>query len=345
MNASIQPFDHPAAWKATDFSSKTDITVALEGRHLAALEEGLAALKAAGREQHAKVSRESFPLDSIADDVAAWRQEVQHGRGLLILGGFPVAGISSEDLQLIYLGLGCHFGRPTSQSPLGELVGEVVDVGGKDKQERAYRSRRRLKLHTDRCDLLSLLCVRPAASGGLSGFASGLAAHNIMLDERPDLLEVLYRGYYHHRFGQQAPGEPLVTRERVPIFSVTGGVPSVILIRGYIDLAGEEGHVELSGPELEALDFLEAVTERPEVNLQLMLEPGEFSIFNNCLLLHSRAEFEDGDDPALNRLLLRLWLREDGRPMAPGVLLHKGSAGIEAQDGKGTYYTPDAGAS
>lgn len=341
MGAAIHAFDHPAAWKATDFASKKDLTVELDGRHLAALEAGLVALKAETSD-HAGVTPQRFPLDGIADDVAAWREEVQRGRGLLILDGFPIDGMAAEDLRLMYLGLGSHFGRPTSQSPLGDLIGDVVNIGGDDRQERAYRSRRRLKLHTDRCDHLAMLCIRPALSGGLSGYASGLTAHNIILDERPDLLEVLYRGYHHHRFGQQPPGEALVTPERIPIFSVTDGVPSVILIRGYIDLAVEEGHVRLGDAEVEALDFLESVTEREEVNLQFMLEPGELSIFNNCLLLHNRTAFEDADDPAQKRLLLRLWLREDARPMAPGVLVHKGSAGIVPQDGKGTYYTPDA---
>jgi hypothetical protein len=344
VDAAIKPFDHPAAWKATDFTSKADLTVALDGRHLSALEAGLAALKSETRE-HARVTPEIFPLDGIADDIAAWREEVHRGRGIVMLSGFPVADIEAEDMRLMYLGFGSHFGRPTSQSPLGDLIGDVVNIGGNDKQERAYRSSRRLSLHTDRCDHLAMLCIRPAASGGLSGYASGLTAHNIMLEERPDLVEVLYRGYHHHRFGQQAPGEPLVTEERVPIFSIAEGVPSTILIRGYIDLAVQEGHVQLSDIEAEALDFLESVTEREDVKLELMMAPGELIVANNCLLLHNRSEFKDADDAARKRLLLRLWLREDGRPMSSGVQVHKGQAGIDKQDGKGTYYTPDADAS
>ena len=344
MDAAIKPFDHPAAWKATDFTSKADLTVPLDGRHLSALEAGLAALKSETRE-HARVTPEIFPLDGIADDIAAWREEVHRGRGIVMLSGFPVADIEAEDMRLMYLGFGSHFGRPTSQSPLGDLIGDVVNIGGNDKQERAYRSSRRLSLHTDRCDHLAMLCIRPAASGGLSGYASGLTAHNIMLEERPDLVEVLYRGYHHHRFGQQAPGEPLVTEERVPIFSIAEGVPSTILIRGYIDLAVQEGHVQLSDIEAEALDFLESVTEREDVKLELMMAPGELIVANNCLLLHNRSEFKDADDAARKRLLLRLWLREDGRPMSSGVQVHKGQAGIDKQDGKGTYYTPDADAS
>jgi Taurine catabolism dioxygenase TauD, TfdA family len=334
-----RPFEHPAAWKAGGFGAKDDFAIELGRRHIEALVDELARCKASGHDL-GQLNRESFPLTAIRDDVEAWRREVQHGRGLVLLRGLPVDRLPLDDLRMLYLGLGCHFGRPVSQSALGDLVGDVVDVGGKDRRERAYRSSRALKLHTDRCDHIAMLCVRPAASGGWSGYASALTIHNEMLRERPDLLALLYRGYHHHRFGEQPSGEPLVTRERIPIFSVAGGVPSVICIRGYIDLAAEEGHVTLDDAEREALDYMEAVADRPEVRLDFLMEPGEVTFTNNCLLLHTRTEFEDSADPAQKRLLLRLWLREDGRPMSPGAALHKGRAGIEKREGKGTYYAP-----
>ena len=131
MGAAITAFDHPAAWMATDFASKKDLTIELDGRHLSALVAALAALKSETRE-HGSVTRERFPLEGIAGDVGAWREEVLRGRGFIILNGFPVA-----DMRLMYLGLGSHFGRPTSQSPLGDLIGEVVNIGGTDRQERA----------------------------------------------------------------------------------------------------------------------------------------------------------------------------------------------------------------
>jgi len=256
----------------------------------------------------------------------------------------PVEQIGLDDLRLMYLGLGTHFGRPVSQSNMGELVGEVVNIGDKDPKERAYRSSRELMLHTDRADHIAMLCIRPASEGGLSGYASALTIHNIMLSERPDLLAHLYHGFHHHRFGEQPPGEPLVTRERIPIFSVTDGVPSVIFIRGYINLAVEEGHVTLSEGELEALNYMEQVSNRPDVRLDFPMAPGDLLFVNNCLILHTRTAFEDSDKPELRRYLLRLWLRQDDRPAAEGVIVHKGKAGIVKRDGKGTYYKGDAAA-
>ncbi len=255
-----------------------------------------------------------------------------------MLRGLPVDRMDEDDLRLLFLGLGTHIGRPVSQSANGELIGDVVNVGGKDRNERAYRSSRELKLHTDRCDHIGMLCIRKAMTGGTSGYASALAVHNEILATKPELLAPLYNGFHHHRFGEQPPGEPLVTPERIPTFSITDGIPNIICIRGYIDLAVDEGHVSLSDLEIEALDTFEAMADREEFRLNLTIEPGEATFMNNCCILHTRTAFEDSPDPAQKRLLLRLWLREDDRPSAPGVIVHKGQ-GILPQEGKGTYYT------
>jgi hypothetical protein len=284
------------------------------------------------------LNAQSFPVTPIRDELAAWREEVLYGRGLLMLRGLPVDRMDVDDLRIMFLGLGTHVGRPVSQSANGELVADVVNVGNRDRNERAYRSSRKLKLHTDRCDHIGMLSIRKAMTGGLSGYASALAIHNELLETRPDLLAALYKGFHHHRFGEQPPGEPLVTRERIPTFSVIDGVPSVICIRGYIDLAVEDGHVTLSDLEQEALDTFEAIADRSDIRLDLMMEPGEANFTNNCQVLHTHTAFEDDPDPAQRRHLLRLWLNEDGRPAAPGVVVHKGE-GILPRDGKGTYYT------
>jgi hypothetical protein len=334
----IKPFNHPAAWKASDVAGKEDFAIDLTPRHIGVMQDSLRGFRAA-LDDTGFPSLDAFPLVTIADDIARWRQELLTGRGLVLLRGFPIDQDDPEDLRLMYLGLGLHFGRPVSQSKMGELIGEVVNIGDKDIRERAYRNSRTLNLHTDRCDHIGMLCVRKAIEGGVSGYASALAVHNEILGSRPDLLAALYNGYHHHRFGEQAPGDPLVTAERIPIFSVTSGVPNVIYIRGYIDLTVEEGHVTLSDVELEALNYFDEVANREDIRLDFLLEPGELNFTNNCFLVHTRTGFEDSPDPAQKRRLLRLWLREDGRPAAPGVIAHKGADGIGAQQNEGTYYT------
>ena len=332
-----QPFTHPAAWDLSGDLGKHSFCVDLAPRHIDALMKGLEHARGLGRTEQ-DIKLEDFPLASIASDVADWRSQVQTGMGLVILRNLPVDTLDVESIGLMYIGLGLHFGKPVSQSNMGDLVGQVINVGGQDARERAYRNARELHLHTDRCDHVAMLCVRPAYKGGVSGYASALTIHNRMLVERPDLLEPLYAGYYLHRFGEQPPGEPPITTERIPVFSVTDGVPNVIYIRGYIDIAEEEGLTELTAAEREALVYFEEVASRDDVRINFTLESGEASFFNNCLLLHTRTAFEDPPDGGPGRHLMRLWLMEEGRPASSGVLLHKGQGGITPLPGKGTYY-------
>ncbi len=340
-HAAIQAIDHPAAWSASAIGSLEAFSIDVERRHVEALKDGLRRWPHA-IDCHEKVSKETFPLPAMTAALANWKHQLDHGRGFVMLKGFPVDDFELPELRLIYLALGCHLGRPVSQSAMGDLVGDVINVGDKDRNERAYRSRRKLQLHTDRCDHIAMLCIRPARRGGASSCASALAIHNVMAKERPELLACLYEGYFHHRFGEQAPGEPPVTPERIPIFSFANGIATVIFIRGYIDLAVKEGHVRLSEDQLAALDYFEDVANRPEIRLDYMMQSGDLSIMNNCHLLHARTEFEDAEDPARKRHLLRLWLRDDTRPISAGAALHKGAAGIVVQQGKGTYYRAPA---
>jgi hypothetical protein len=337
VSRSREPFRQPAAWDLEDCPSKESFCIDLEAPHVNALQQALAAARWRGRGEQ-DLSRDDFPLDAIAEDLARWREEVYQGRGLVILRGFPVHDLDVESVGLMYLGLGLHFGTPVSQSNMGERVGHVINVGGQDARERAYRNARELHLHTDRCDHVAMLCIRPAWKGGVSGYASALTIHNRMLAERPDLLEPLYRGYYLHRFGEQPPGESPITTVRIPVYSITDGVPSVIYIRGYIDIAEQEGHVALEPEEREALVYFEEVASREDVRLDFTLQAGELSLFNNCVLLHTRTAFEDPPHGALGRHLVRLWLMEEGRPAADGVKAHKGMGGITPLPGKGTYY-------
>jgi hypothetical protein len=41
----------------------------------------------------------------------------------------------------------------------------------------------------------------------------------------------------------------------------------------------------------------------------MMLEPGDLQFANNYMILHSRTGFEDYEDSARQRKMLRLWLK------------------------------------
>lgn len=333
-----QPVRARSAWRPADFPTPDAYSFTLTETHFAAFDEAVAANRAAGR-QAEDVAAADFALEGIAADVAAWRHEVLHGRGFVVLREFPRGRYSPDDLGMLFFGLGTHFGRAVSQSSMGDRLGHVIDVGGKDRRERAYRTSRELTLHTDRCDVIGMLCLQKAAAGGLSGYASVHTIYNDILASRPDLLEPLFSGFRYHRRGEELPGEPVVTPYKVPVLSEHAGELSTVFLRAYIEMAAKELGTPLGEREVAALDYFEEVGRRDDVTLRCMLEPGHAIFFNNCTLLHNRTSFEDDGDPARRRHLLRLWLMLDGlRPLAPDVHAYKGTTGILGHEGSSTYY-------
>lgn len=334
--------DHPAAWKGSDFAGKADIAFDLGRAHIAAFDEALAAVNSRGLALQ-DITRDDFPLVPIEGDVAAIRREVLDGRGIVVLGGFPVERYGAADVERIYWGLGAHLGEAVSQSKMGDRMGHVTDVSGRDPRERGYRSSKELDLHTDSDNIVGLLCVRDARSGGESRLASALAIHNEMLAAHPDLLAPLYRGFRYHWRGEEPPGEPSVTDYRVPVFSESDGVVSVCYLRAFIDMAAKALDQPLSDDERAALDCFEAIANRDDVVFTFTLAPGEVLLFNNYTVLHSRTAFEDHGDEATRRLLLRLWLKAPGaRPLAEPVRRYYGHDGIAPAAAGDTLYTGDA---
>jgi alpha-ketoglutarate-dependent taurine dioxygenase len=229
---------------------------------------------------------------------------------------------------------------------MGERLGHVIDVTDTDPNARAYRNRDELYPHTDIEDIVAFLCLRPARVGGLSRFVSAPAVHNEILARRSDLLEILYRGFHYHRFGEEPPGEPPITRHRVPVFSERDGLVSCRYVRQYIEIAAQESGVPLSPAEVEALDLVDAIARREDVGIEVRLEAGEAAIMNNFTVMHARTAFESDPDPTKRRHLLRLWLLADPpRPVVPEVMMHDGEmsgVGVVPQTGRTPSYAHSA---
>src|SRR5690606_41825310 len=61
-------------------------------------------------------------------------------------------------------------------------------------RSRCYNSAAKLNFHTDNCDVVGLLCLRTARSGGLSRITSSMSIFNRFMAQRPELLDVLFEG-------------------------------------------------------------------------------------------------------------------------------------------------------
>ena len=298
--------DHPAAWRSADIGGREGLTHRLSTAQIAAIGRLVAALD--GRAPHS-ITRAEFDDPEVNALMAAARDAIMNGHGGIILSGLDVETWSLEDFERLYWGLGTHLGSGVMQSARGDHIGYVRrEVGG---PVRGYTTDMELRSHTDFHEILSLGSIRSAESGGWSGLVSALAIHNVMREERPDLLAALYEGHpqIDLRDGRPSP-------HNVPIFCAVNGKVSCFYSRVFMAGIREEGGI----PERlgEAMACFDAIAARPEIRADFLLQPGELLFWHNFQLLHSRTAFIDGETH--RRLLLRLWLNvADGRPMAEAI--------------------------
>ncbi len=76
--------------------------------------------------------------------------------------------------------------------------------------------------------------------------------------------------------------------------------------------------VRLSTLEEEALDCVEELARRHDIQFRMEFKPGDIQLLNNHMVLHSRTQYTDYDEPERKRLLLRQWWNlPNGRALAP----------------------------
>lgn len=265
--------------------------------------------------------------------------------GMVVLTGFPVAE-SPELVQAAYWALSLLLGRPVRQNLVGDLVTRIENVGRDASQPEAqgYKVADAQPFHVDRiADLVSLLCVRPASSGGLSRVVSCKQIHNVLLAENPDLLQVLYEPFpfsVHPFLGPDGPGEE--TWCGVPVFSRADGHFAAYYMRNLIRKTQDREDVpRLTPRQVAALDAVDEILSRPEMPLEMYLRPGDVELINNLHLLHSRTAFHDDTPRGQGRLLLRTLLAFPGSPALPaGYSALLGSTGAGVYRG-GAWRTPE----
>jgi hypothetical protein len=328
------PIVHPSAWQVADFSSPADYTIELDATQLRDIGRAMEQIKSAGLGLD-DLQREHFEVPSLRPVIGEIRHQIEDGPGFVLLRRLPVEDYSKDEIGMIFWGIGTHLGRGLSQSVLGDRLGHVKDFSRDDPLARAYRNKQELSPHTDSCDLVGLMCLRDAKTGGVSRLTSALTVHNVMLEECPEALERLYRGYVFHRRGEEKPGDLPHTPYRVPVYSNTDGKVSARYVRTYVEAGEAAAGRPMGEAELGVLDRFEEVTKRPELMLDFTLQPGEIYFINNYTILHARTAFDDFDEEDRRRHLLRLWLEvPQMRPVHP----HIRSGGIDAVPGRTPSY-------
>jgi hypothetical protein len=333
-----EPITGPCAWLGAELANSTSWIRRFTPAELAELDAALGTVKARGLAWR-QITPEDFPMPRLGAALAAVRDELEHGRGLVLLRGLPVERYTEDELRQLYWGLGTHLGTPRYQNSHGELIGEVRDelraygavnqpgvvqpAGAPVTSRYKARSSGPLRFHTDRADVVGLLCVRRARAGGVSKIVSSVAINNAILARRPDLHALLHEDYYRTREGEERGGDR--SWYALPVFGVRDGRFTSQYSRTFVEAAQRiDGIPKLTRAQDEALDLLAEVAE--ELCFEMELEPGDIQLLNNHVTYHARTAFEDDAAGGRDRLLFRLWLSmPDSRPLPPGFEVLWGS--------------------
>ena len=314
------PRTDASVWRGTDIETDPSWIIHLQPDMIAELEH----LVRSTRDLPIPFTESEFAFDrcgAVVDDIVS---TLSHGPGLALVRGLPRERFSTDECGRIYWAFGVHLGTPVRQNSAGDRLGHVRDTGKsiQDPNVRVYQTNVKLDFHADQLpvDVLGLFCLHPAMRGGASKIVSASMVHNIVLRERPDLLEVLYQPYNVDWRGEEADGDQ--PWYQMPMFSVAGGkLASRFASLAYFRSVDRFDHELAMGPEQEeALEFVQEVANRPGMAVSMMFEEGDMQFLNNHVMLHAREAYEDYPDPAMRRHLLRMWISyrpELRQPLSP----------------------------
>ncbi len=297
------PVAGPAVWRGAEVRERDDWSYRFSAEDVSEIEAALAGVR--GRQLSA-IGRRDFPLPLLSERIAGWSAELGQGRGFLLLRGLPVERWGEADSSLAYWGIGQHLGAPGGQNPDEELLGHIADMGeeASDPYVRRYRTAGDIAYHCDLADVVGLLCLRPARSGGASRIVSSVSVFNELRRRRPDLADRLFEPFCLDT--RNDSGTPFVP---VTPCAYAAGVLRTFYHSDYFRSAPRHQEVpDFTAQERELLDLYEEIATDPELYLDMNFAAGDIQLISNHFTLHARTAYEDDASADVRRHLLRLWL-------------------------------------
>ena len=266
---------------------------------------------------------EQFRLDACRRFMAQVKSILDDGVRFALVDRLPVEEMTVDEAKFAYWLLSSMIARPVAQKHDGfdanAFLSDVLDTGLKPTPGSGVRPDRTnvdLIYHNDNAFnhtmpvYVGLLCLQPAKSGGVSRVMSFYTAHNELLDSHPEALPRLYQPFWIDRQREHDPeDERLIT---APMFGYDGSKLKARLclhqVKNGYAMKGES----MDDRTQEAVMALEDIFEREQLTLHFTMKRGQLQFCNNLETGHSRTEFEDFEDPAQRRHLVRIWLRDHG---------------------------------
>ena len=154
-----------SVWYGLEVAQHADWTVRLTDTEIAEVE--IAVHKSEEFDlQH--LTAKDVPLATLVPRLKDMLDEVLNGRGFVLIRGLPVERWTKREAAIAFLVIGVHLGNLRMQNGEGHLLGHVRDLGrsSEDPNTRIYQTGERQTHHTDSCDVVGLMCLRTAKSGG-----------------------------------------------------------------------------------------------------------------------------------------------------------------------------------
>lgn len=319
LSTALEPITTAAAWRG-DAMSKTDEWIyRLSADQIDELEQ-LAARFVIDDPDMRFVKAEDYPLAACADAIVDWRQNIESGRGFILIRGLRTDLYSDALSAAIYYLLGLHLGEPIRQTAEGDLVDHVYPTSDKmmdDITARPKRVRDSLVYHSDSSDIVGLMCLRTARSGGASCVVSAAEIYNEVLRRRPDLAHLFFEPF-HFDWRAKDPKSAELTFQST-LVSWLDGVFSMYFGSTFVVSAPRHpGVPALTEDQLELCRLFDEISYEPGMAIEMDFRPGDIQFLSNYMALHSRTAFDDYAEPQRKRHLLRIWLmQKTPRRLAP----------------------------
>src|ERR1700722_8743576 len=171
-----------------------------------------------------------FDMTNCHAAMAEVRRILKQGVRFAVVDRLPVEELSQDEAQCIYWLLSSMVARPVAQKLDGTMIYDVHDTGAQALPGSGIRPDKtniEIRFHVDNAynasppEIVGLLCLRPAKSGGVSRVLSFHTVHNELLARHHNLLPRLYRPFWFDRQREFHPGE--VETFSAPFFVDGGG--------------------------------------------------------------------------------------------------------------------------
>lgn len=308
----------PEVWSVAELNDRTDWIQHVEPAEVDEIDTMLKAFRER-KMALTELGRDDFPMPLIARRFEAIRSELEGGRGFALLRGLPIDRYSLEESRMVFWAMAVHLGDPQKQDRLGNRMHNVTNTGlrvDSTNSVRSYQTDDELTFHNDGGDAFMLLCLKTAKSGGVSKLVSVAKLYNEVLTRRPDLIEVLQQPFHFDTRDQHPTGLKVQTS---PILNFFDGRLSALYKRRYLLAAQSFPDVpRLTEMQEQAVQLVEDICNDPAIQMNFSMQPGDVQMANNYSVLHARSKYEDYEDPAERRHLLRVWLTlPNGRALPP----------------------------